>query len=73
MLIAEVLTATGFRQCSDCRVIDGTVVPCDWCYKLVCVDHDFVPLNHGYDSGLTLCAGCGDKFEKETENDADDC
>ena len=54
-----------FERCSECEVQDGTVAPCDWCGKLVCLDHDDPLYNRDIDSDLMLCQPCGDKYDTE--------
>ena len=53
--------------CSEpgCNISDGTVTRCDWCPRLVCVEHDDVLSNRGIDSDLTLCIPCGDRYDHQ--------
>lgn len=53
---------TGFNRCSECSNQDGTVTGCEWCGKMICVEHDFQPGDNGYDSGLVLCTDCGNQY-----------
>lgn len=58
-----------YEQCQEpeCDVADGTVYACDYCGKLICLEHDDQPGNRGFDTDLVLCTDCGDKFDKEAE------
>ena len=56
-----------YDHCSECLTFDGTVVPCDYCGKFICIEHDDKPGNRGFDSDLTLCVDDGDKFDKKSE------
>ena len=68
MLIAEVAEAQGFLICWECGIFDGTVAPCDWCHKCVCIEHDDVLMNRDIDSDLMLCQPCGDEYDKKVSN-----
>ena len=69
MFLSEVekeMDRNGHLACDDCKVRDGTVAACEDCGRLVCVEHDFVPANFGFDSDSMFCQGeCMDRYYRE--------
>ena len=49
-----------YFKCWECDIADGTVGPCHWCGRPICLEHD----NQPEESYLYLCSECMEKCER---------